>query len=121
MRRAGFRQASISGGDSHSLDVLLPLDAVITTPELNRRTLRDRDLAAEHHALTELMEEMASAAGTTASDRLIRRLVDTTLCLCQADCAGMSMLEMNGDKEVFRWRAIAGRWADLTGGTIDRA
>jgi signal transduction histidine kinase/CheY-like chemotaxis protein len=26
---------------------------------------------------------------------------------------------MDGDKEVFRWRAIAGRWAHFTGGTID--
>jgi signal transduction histidine kinase len=121
VRHAGSAHVSMSGGDSRSLDVLLPLGAVIITPELNRRTFRDRDLAAEHLALTELMEEMACAAGTTASDRLIRRLVDTTLCLCQADCAGMSMLEMNGDKEMFRWRAIAGRWADLTGGAIDRA
>ncbi|HKP15347.1 MAG TPA: ATP-binding protein [Gemmatimonadaceae bacterium] len=121
MRQLESRQASPTVGDARARDVLLPLQAVIITPELSRRTLRDRDLAAEHLALNELMEEMASAAGTAASDRLIRRLVDTTLCLCQADCAGMSMLEIDGDKEVFRWRAIAGRWADLTGGSIDRA
>jgi len=116
----GLTQASTARPGSRSLDAPLPLDAVITTSELNMRTLRDRDLAAEHLAMTELMEEMASAAGTTASDRIIRRLVDTTLRLCEADCAGMSMLEVDGGDEVFRWRAIAGRWAHLTGGTIDR-
>jgi len=119
MRHVGSSQPSTAGSESHSLELPLPLEAVITTPELSRRTLRDRDLAAEHRALTELMDEMATAGGATASDRIIRRLVDTTLCLCKADCAGMSMLEMDGDKEVFRWRAISGRWAYLTGGTID--
>jgi len=71
----------------------VPLEAVIITRELSRRTLRDRDLAAEHRAVTELMEDMASAAGGTASDRVLQRLVETTCCLCQADSAGISMLE----------------------------
>jgi signal transduction histidine kinase/ActR/RegA family two-component response regulator len=119
VRHVGSPHASMLGGDSHPLDVPLPLDAVIITSELSRRTLRDRDLSAEHVALMELMDEMASATGATAGDCLIRRLVDTTLSLCRADCAGMSMLEMDGENEVFRWRAIAGRWAYLTGGTID--
>ena len=113
-------RASTPGGDSHSLDVPLPVEAVIITPELSRRTLRDRDLAAEHLALTALMEEMAIVAGKTGSDRILQRLVDTARCLCKADSAGISMLEMHGETEVFRWHAIAGRWAHLAGGTIDR-
>ena len=100
-------------------DTWLPLEAIITTSQLSRRTPRDRDLVAEHNAVTELMEDMASVAGGTASDRVLRRLVDTTCALCNADAAGMSMLEMVGDREVFRWQAIAGRWAHFTGGTID--
>jgi signal transduction histidine kinase/ActR/RegA family two-component response regulator len=100
-------------------DACLPLEAVIKTSELTRRTPRDRELAAEHLAVTELMEEMASVAGGTASDRVLRRLVDTTCALCNADAAGISMLEVDGDREVFRWHAIAGRWAHFTGGTID--
>jgi signal transduction histidine kinase/CheY-like chemotaxis protein len=102
-----------------SPDALLPLEAVIITAELSRRTLRDRDLAAEHQAMTELMEDMATAEGGSASDRILRRLVETTCCLCHAHAAGISMLEMDGDREVFRWQAIAGRWAHLTGGTIE--
>ena len=100
-------------------DTWLPLEAIITTSQLSRRTPRDRDLVAEHNAVTELMEDMASVAGGTASERVLRRLVDTTCALCNADAAGMSMLEMVGDREVFRWQAIAGRWAHYTGGTID--
>jgi signal transduction histidine kinase/CheY-like chemotaxis protein len=121
MRHVGSSRSSMPDGGSNSIDLRLPLEAVIITRELSRRTLRDRDLAAEHLAMMELMEAMACAGGTTASERLIRHLVDTTLRLCQADCAGMSMLEMDGEKEVFRWRAIAGRWAHLTGGMIDSA
>ncbi len=100
-------------------DSWLPLEDIIITSQLSRRTPRDRDLVAEHNAVTELMEDMASVAGGTASDRVLRRLVDTTCALCNADAAGMSMLEMRGDHEVFRWQAIAGRWAHFTGGTID--
>jgi signal transduction histidine kinase/CheY-like chemotaxis protein len=96
----------------------LPLEDVIVTSQLNRRTPRDRDLVAEHNAVTELMEDMASVAGGTASDRVLRRLVDTTCALCNADAAGMSMLETDGTHDVFRWQAIAGRWAHFTGGTI---
>jgi signal transduction histidine kinase/CheY-like chemotaxis protein len=120
VRHAGSVRSSMAGGDSRSLDVLLPLDSVIITSELSRRTLRDRDLAAEHLALTALMEEMAIVAGKTGSDRILQRLVETARCLCRADTAGISMLEMHGENEVFRWHAIAGPWAYLAGGTIDR-
>ena len=112
-------QRSISLGAPHAKDAWLPLESIIVTPELNRRTPRDRDLVAEHNAVTELMEDMASVAGGTASDRVLKRLVDTTCALCNADAAGMSMLEMDGDREYFRWQAIAGRWAHFTGGTLD--
>ncbi|MBW8770095.1 MAG: GAF domain-containing protein [Gemmatimonadetes bacterium] len=99
-------------------DGRLPLEDVIITSQLTRRTPRDRDLHAEHLAVTALMEEMASVAGGTASQRVLRRLVDTACTLCQGDAAGISMLEVDGDHEVFRWHAIAGRWAHFTGGTI---
>ena len=99
---------------------MLPLEAVIITPELSRRPLRERDLAAEHLAVTELIEEMAIVADKPGSERILQRLVDTACRLCRADSAGISMLEMQGDEEIFRWHAIAGRWAHLTGGTVGR-
>jgi signal transduction histidine kinase len=119
MAEATSLQPSMSSRYS-SPDALTPLDDVIITSELGRRPPRPRDLASEHLAVTELMEDMASVAGKTASDRILQRLVDTTLSLCQVDSAGVSMLEMDGADEVFRWRAIAGRWRHLAGGTIDR-
>src|SRR5262245_16541532 len=106
-------------GDSLTPDPPVPVEDVIITAELSRRTLRDRDLAAEHLAVTELMEVVASAAGGSAGDRVIQHLVQTTHELCGADSAGLSMLEMDGDRPIFRWRAIAGRWAHFTGGSID--
>jgi hypothetical protein len=120
MRHAVSPHPSMPAGGARAPDVPLPLEAVIITPELSRRTLRDRDLAAEHLALTALMEEMAIVTGKTGSQRILQRLVDTARCLCQADTAGISMLEMHGETEVFRWHAIAGTWAYLAGGTIDR-
>ena len=98
----------------------VPIDDVIITPELGRRPLRARDLDSEHRALTALTEEMAGAVGEMASGRILQRLVDTSLSLCQADSAGVSMVETDGATEQFRWRAIAGEWAHLAGGTIDR-
>ena len=118
MPDVGSAHGSMSIGNS--VDTLLPIEAVIITPELSHRPSRERDLASEHLAVSALMEEMASAAGKTCSDRILQRLVDTTLSLCQADSAGMSMLEMDGANEVFRWRAMGGRWAHHAGGTIDR-
>src|SRR6186713_3035991 len=120
MRHAVSSHPSMPAGGARAPDVPLPLEAVIITPELGQRTLRDRDLAAEHLALTALMEEMAIVAGKSGSDRILQRLVETARRLCQADTAGVSMLEMHAENEVFRWQAIAGRWAYLTGGTIDR-
>jgi signal transduction histidine kinase/CheY-like chemotaxis protein len=112
-------QRSSPRGEALPTETWLPLEDVIITSQLNRRTPRDRDLGAEHLAVTELMEEMASVAGGTASQRVLRRLVDVACALCQGDAAGISMLELDGDHEVFRWHAIAGRWAHFTGGTID--
>ena len=120
MRFVGSSHRSTAVRDSDVLDEPVPLEAVIITPELSRRTLRDRDLPAEHRALTELMDEMACASGKSGSTRILQRLVDMARSLCQADSAGISMLEMHGEQEVFRWHAISGRWANLAGGTIDR-
>src|SRR5437764_9037340 len=118
MPHAESSQATMPRGDSFAPDAPLPLEAVIVTSELMRRPSRARDTAAEHRAVTQLMEEMASGSGSAGSDRILRRLVDTALCLCKADVAGLSMLETDGEQELFRWRAIAGQWAHFTGGSI---
>ncbi len=57
-----------------------------------------------------IMPEMADSP-----DRLLDRLAETALDLCRAHSAGISLLEEDHERKVFRWRAVAGRWAGLRG------
>ena len=103
-------------------DVFAPasLESVITTAELTRRPARACDHAAENRAVLALMDEMASASGIAGADRVLQKLVDTALRLCRAHSAGVSLLEREGEHEIFRWRAAAGPWANLVGGSVPR-
>jgi hypothetical protein len=69
------------------MDAPVPLEAVITTAELNQRPSRPVDHAA-NSALVTLMQEMVNSPGT-----ILQRLADTALGLCQAHSAGISLLE----------------------------
>jgi hypothetical protein len=71
-----------------SMDAPVPLEAVITTAELNQRPSRPVDHAAVNSALVTLMQEMVNSPGT-----ILQRLADTALDLCQAHSAGISLLE----------------------------
>jgi hypothetical protein len=70
------------------MDVPVPLEAVITTAELNQRPSRPADHAAVNSALVTLMQEMVNSPRT-----ILQRLVDTALGLCQAHSSGISLLE----------------------------
>ncbi|QEL17570.1 ATP-binding protein [Limnoglobus roseus] len=89
------------------------LSAVLTTPDLARRTPRPPDHAAEARALTELAKTLAEKPRA-----LLQRLAELAMDLCGADSAGVSILEPAGD--AFRWHAIAGAFAPHLGGTIAR-
>ena len=79
--------------------------------ELSARPQRTPDYAAEHRAIRVLTAEM------TANPRnMLQKLVETAIDLCQADTAGISILE--GD--VFRWEALAGVFAAYRGSTMPR-
>ena len=79
--------------------------------ELSARPQRSPDYAAEHRAIRVLTAEM------TANPRnMLQKLVETAIDLCQADTAGISILE--GD--VFRWEALAGVFAAYRGSTMPR-
>ena len=88
------------------------LAEVIITPALWRRDQTPRDLPAEHTALVDLARQMARAP-----DALFQRLVDHALALCRADSAGLSLLERNGQRSLFRWVALAGAYAKFVDGT----
>ncbi|MDC0747487.1 hybrid sensor histidine kinase/response regulator [Polyangium mundeleinium] len=83
--------------------------------ELARRPSRQPDHAAENRALVELAEAL-----TGPPEAILPKLVELALSLCQADSAGVSLLETEGDEEVFRWHALAGADVDLLGTVVPR-
>src|SRR5215472_2072283 len=96
---------------SESMDhAPVSLDDVLITAELSRRPTRPPDYEAECRALTGLAEAMADSPQT-----ILQRLVETALDLCGADSAGISILEPGGTAGVFRWHAVAGRFASKVG------
>ncbi|HEU5182254.1 MAG TPA: GAF domain-containing protein [Candidatus Polarisedimenticolia bacterium] len=99
---------------------LVPLESVITTPELARRPARTPDYEAENVALASVMEMMATASGSRDADRILQKLADTALELCRAQSAGVSILEKENGREVFRWRAAAGVWKKYLGQCMPR-
>jgi len=94
--------------DFGDLDVA-DLESVIATSELSRRPTRPPDHASENRALVALVEAM-----TASPDDILQYLVETALDLCRAHSAGISLLD--GDRERFRWPAVAGQWAPYLGG-----
>jgi len=103
---------SPSAGRSHGR---LPLDAVLATDELRRRPARPADPAAENDALTALVEALARPDAQP-----LQELAECLLGLCRAHSAGVSLLDTDAGQPVFRWRAVAGRWAARRGGTMPR-
>lgn len=51
---------------------------------------------------------------------LLQRLAEVALELCAAHSAGVSLLEEADGRRVFRWHAVAGRWAELVWSTLPR-
>ena len=87
------------------------LDEVDIRDELDTRARRSPNYEREDHAYGELATEMAENPRN-----LLQKLVEVAVDLCQADTAGVSLLE--GD--VFRWEAIAGVFRAARGGTMPR-
>lgn len=88
---------------------------VIRTEELRTRFTRDPDFESENRALLELAQTLASDPR-----RILDRLVHSALELCQAGSTGISILdsETGGDPNQFRWRALAGAWANKYLGSL---
>jgi PAS domain S-box-containing protein len=81
--------------------------------ELKKRPTRAPEYAAECRGLLTLGEQLAAAP-----DQILHKLAETTLALCRAQSAGISLLEPDGKH--FYWPAIAGEWADKVGGGTPR-
>ncbi len=98
-------------------DGRVPLERVITTVELSRRTSRRPNYEIESRALAELMAAMANQPN---ADSILQKLVDTALELCRAQSAGISILEKGTNGDVFCWRAVAGLWSIYRGELMSR-
>jgi CheY-like chemotaxis protein len=97
----------------------LPVDAVIANEELGRRRPR-HDLADKvQEQLQALARELA-----TSPRRVLQKVTDAALELCQSHSAGISLLEAEGEGETrrqfFRWHAVSGKWAPLLWTTLPR-
>jgi CheY-like chemotaxis protein len=92
-----------------------PLDAVIATEELNRRRPRRRLHDGLEQAVERLRRDLA-----TSPRRVLQNLTDIALELCQAQSAGVSLLERDGERQFFRWHAVSGQWAPLVWTTLPR-
>jgi signal transduction histidine kinase len=79
--------------------------------ELAARPCRSPDYARESRALATLARELADNPRN-----MLQKLVEIAADLCDADTAGISLL----DDDVFRWEAVAGVLASHRGGTMPR-
>jgi transcriptional regulator with GAF, ATPase, and Fis domain len=93
----------------------VPLETVICTQELNRRPARKPNFAALSDALVTLGQTLANSP-----EHILQRLVEKALELCDAQSAGISLLEEEDGRKIFRWHALAGRYAPHQWGTTPR-
>ena len=96
-------------------DEALPLDAVIATGELTRRQSRPPDHEAVNRALVTLAQDLANSPRD-----LLQKLADTGLALCHAHSSGVSLLEDENGRKIFRWHAVGGQYASHLWATTPR-
>ncbi len=86
---------------------------MLSPAELSKRPSRPPNYAVENRALIALAEQLAAS-----SPGILQTLAETALKLCSAHSAGISLLEPDGKR--FYWPAIAGQWAEHSGGGLPR-
>ena len=93
----------------------VPLEEVIATHVLEQRVARARDTGAVERAMDELKRVLAGSPRA-----VLQKLVDVALELCEAQSAGISLLEEAKGRRFFRWHAVAGRLSSLLWTTLPR-
>jgi len=101
---------------THSQPAASCVDDIVITAELERRPRRAPDYAAENEAMAALARQLAADPHGVP-----QKLAELVMGLCSAGSAGISLLEEQGTRRVFRWHAAAGRVANVLGGTMDFA
>ena len=84
--------------------------------ELERRTVRAPDAELERAAMDRLIDVLEHAP-----EALLDALVQAACSVCHAGTAGVSLLEDRESGKVFRWAALAGRYASALGAELPRA
>jgi two-component system CheB/CheR fusion protein len=92
-----------------------PLDEVIATEALDQRLPRVRNLPAEDRALAEMKRVLAGSPRG-----VLQKLVEVALDLCDAQSAGITLLEEADGRRFFRWHAVTGQWSHLLWNTLPR-
>jgi PAS domain S-box-containing protein len=90
-----------------------PLEAIVCTDELHRRSTRKPNYAAENQALVALSSVLADSP-----HQILQTLADRVLEVLKADSAGLSLLTKDGKR--FYWAAISGAWKPHAGGGTPR-
>lgn len=96
-------------------DVSPSLQAVLTTEQLSLRPFRPPDFNAVNRAFAMLQSQCIKQPAI-----LLQRFTELLLELCAAHSAGISILEKDQDRVVFRWHAIAGVYAPYRWGGMPR-
>ncbi len=94
---------------------LVPLESILCTQELNLRPPRQPDFEALSRALVALAKTLANSP-----ENILKQLVETAMELCFAQSAGISLLEEDNGRNIFRWHALAGQYAPHLWGTTPR-
>ena len=94
---------------------MVELEEIIVNQETLRRAPRVANHEAENRALRVLAAEMEKPDGD-----VLAKLADVARELCGGHSAGISLIETDGLKIIFRWHAVAGRWAPHAGGGMPR-
>ncbi len=94
------------GSQAIASDSATSLESVIITQELSSRAARRPNHEAVNRALVTLAQTMANSP-----ERILQHLVETALHLCQAHSAGISLLEEEDSRQIFRWHGVAGQYA----------
>ena len=92
---------------------IAPLESIIITEQLHRRTSRPCDHETENRALGALVQALADSP-----DTILQVLAETVLELLNAGSAGLSLLTKDGQR--LCWAAVAGQWSAHVGGGTPR-
>jgi hypothetical protein len=96
-------------------DLTYSLKEVLTTDELASRCSRPPEFESVNDAFSTLL-----SARLYTPEAVLQKFAKLLLDLCNAHSAGVSILEEENGREVFRWHALAGVYASYRWGSMPR-